>query len=91
MGNVSHGDLMGLPLGSLLRVEFSKDRRVKDNGRVAVENSTVQTIRNIFGYMSQWVKTGRIENSLAPSLQKRAFGRIHEFTEIADCRQLLLL
>lgn len=71
LGNMGHGNLMGLSLSPLLGVIFS-DRFVRNKWKAAVEKGAAEMRRAMLNHVAGGIQTDQIENSPVPDPRKRA-------------------
>ena len=87
LGNVGHGNLMGLSLSPLLGVIFSENGFVRNKWKAAVEKGAAEMRRAMLNHVAGGFKLARLEITWFQTCESEHLGRILKFAEITVLRE----
>lgn len=87
LGNMGHGNLMGLSLSPLLGVIFSENRFVRNKWKAAVEKGAAEMRRAMLNHVAGGFKQTRLKIARFQTRESEHLRRTLEFTEITVLRE----
>ena len=87
LGNMGHGNLMGLPLSPFLGVKLSENRFVGNKWKAAVEKGTAEMRRAMLNHVAGGFRLAGLEIAGFQAGEGEHLGRILELAEITVLRE----